>query len=310
MVQLALLLLVPHSPHTLALRPPLPPLPTQPLPTALSPPRTSLPPSRLLLPTPRLSQRATLPTTRPSPPITLPSLPQKRPLLTRTRPSFPTAPQRPPTSTMLRQRQHNDLVLFQSLRSLRPLGSSGTRDATQSALSIVAVGSLLALLCCCHRCVRLPFLSYACDFFSPIRVMSSIVSPHPRTPFFHFFPQLLPPSRNLCDHGLRLSFYRHGVPPPRGHFISQYTPLDFVFVFSIVVDARVNEKTHIVCLGIPVRKPSELAAADSRLQFDGSFLKKSSQNFVSRCGARHLGSKAPRTAFSFANLAAVRSGGL
>ena len=46
---------------------------------------------------------------------------------------------------MLRHRQHNDLVLPQNLRSLCSFGNSGTRDTTQSALSIVAVGYLLAL---------------------------------------------------------------------------------------------------------------------------------------------------------------------
>ena len=50
------------------------------------------------------------------------------------------------------------------------------------------------------------------------------------------------------------------------------------------MDARVNEKSHIVCLGTPVRKPSELAAADSRLQFDNSFLKKSSELCVEMWG--------------------------
>ena len=211
MVKLAIAFLVTHPPHpTLPLRPPLLPLPTQPLPTALPPPHTSRTPSPLLLPTQRLSPRATrppLPTTRPSPPITHPSLPPKRPSLPRTRPSLPTAPPpQPPTSTMLRQRWHNVLVLPRSLRSPCPLGSSGTRDSTQSALSIVAVGSLLAILCCWRRCVPLPFLSYACGFFSPILVMNLIVSlPHLRTFFLYFFPPLFSPSRNLCDHGLRLS---------------------------------------------------------------------------------------------------------
>ena len=248
MVKLAIAFLVTRPPHpTLPLRPPLLPLPTQPPPTALPPPHTSRTPSRLLLPTPRLSPRATrppLPTTRPSQPITRPSLPPKRPSLPRTRPSLLAAPPpQPPTSTMLRrQRWHNVLVLPRSLRSPHPLGSSGTRDSTRSALSIVAVGSLLAILCYWRRCVTLPFLSYACGFFSPIRVMNSIVSlPHPRTLFFYFFPPLLSPSRNLCDHGLRLSFLRHGVPLLRGHFVSQHTPWIWFWFFSIVTSTRTCE---------------------------------------------------------------------